>query len=71
MVDRVACLDRIGSEALAIGEDLMACAVVPEEIPPGLLETYADRFSTLSGRLRAARIGMSATASSAGKRGRV
>ena len=62
MADQVVCLDRIGSEVLAIGEDLVACAVVPEEIPPGLLEAYADRFSRLSGRLRSVRIGMSATA---------
>lgn len=49
--DHVAFLDRIGSEALAIGDDLVACARVPEDIPPGLLEVYAERLSDLSDRL--------------------
>ena len=55
MVDCIVFLDRIGTEAQVIGDDLVACARVPEEIPPELLDHYADRFSALSGRLRSAR----------------
>ena len=61
MAGRIESLDRIGSEARAIGEDLVACAVVPEEIPPGLLEEYAERFEFLSGRLRLVRLRLART----------